>query len=219
MVSFGEAIKLGFNGYVKFSGRSTRAEYWWWFLFYNLVGMGASTLDRAVFPVFSLIIGLAFFLPNLAVSVRRLHDINRTGWWLFFWFLIMLVPTIIIIVGFFTAFESIWEGNWDETGSWMMLILGVVLIVIISLLIFIWWIIWFVKQGDFGPNKYGLDPRGESVASVPYNSGASSLGETIVEKAADDSTSGEIYCPICNLGNRSGSKFCKQCGASLDNVT
>ena len=148
MVSFGEAIKLGFNGYVKFSGRSTRAEYWWWFLFYNLVGMGASTLDRAVFPVFSLIIGLAFFLPNLAVSVRRLHDINMTGWWLFFWFLIMLGPTIIIIAGFFTAFESIWEGNWDETGSWVMLILGVALIAITSLLIFIWWIL-MAKQVSF----------------------------------------------------------------------
>ena len=219
MVSFGEAIKLGFNGYVKFSGRSTRAEYWWWFLFYTLVGMGASTLDNAVVPVFSLIIGLTFFLPNLAVSVRRLHDINRTGWWLFCWFLIMLVPTIIMIVGIFTAFESIWEGNWNDRGSWGILIIGLALTLIASFVTFIWCIIWFVKQGDLGPNKYGPDPRGESVASVPYNSEASALDETVVGKPADDSTSDEIHCPICNAGNRSGSKFCKQCGASLDNAT
>ena len=218
MVSFGEAIKLGFHGYVKFSGRSTRAEYWWWFLFYTLVGTGASTLDRAVFPVFSIMIGLAFLLPNLAVSVRRLHDINRTGLWLLWWGLMIIVPYIIMIVGIFTAFEGIWEGKWDDTGSWGVLILGVALTLIASLLIFIWWIIWFVKQGDLGHNKFGPDPRGNSVASVSYSSNASSLDEIVVGKS-DDSTSGEIHCSICNVGNQPGSKFCKQCGASLGNAT
>ena len=218
MVSFGEAIKLGFYGYVKFSGRSTRAEYWWWCLFYTLVSTGASTLDRDVVPVFSTMIGLAFLLPNLAVSVRRLHDINKSGLWLLWWFLMLIVPYIIMTIGLFLAFAGVMDGNWDDTGSWGVLILGVALTLIASLVIFIWWIIWFVKQGDLGPNKYGPDPREDSVVSVPYNSEASSLDETVVEKSAG-STSDEIYCPICNVGNQPNSKFCKQCGASLGNAT
>jgi len=91
-MSFPEAVKSGFSRYVDFSGRSSRSEYWWWTLFVIILNIVFSVLDSAIgtASVLSLVFGLAVFLPDLAVSVRRLHDIDRSGWWL----LLVLIPII-----------------------------------------------------------------------------------------------------------------------------
>jgi uncharacterized membrane protein YhaH (DUF805 family) len=95
-MSFTEAIKDGFDHYVKFDGRASRPAYWWWFLFAVLVAIAANLIDIAVFdgPVLRSLTGLALFLPGLSVSIRRLHDTNRSGWWV----LIGLIPIIGWIV-------------------------------------------------------------------------------------------------------------------------
>lgn len=94
-MTFGEAISDGFSKYATFSGRSSRSAYWWWILFYVLVIIGASILDAAANTVvLAGLVWLAFFLPNLAVLVRRLHDTDRSGWWV----LIGLIPFIGAIV-------------------------------------------------------------------------------------------------------------------------
>jgi uncharacterized membrane protein YhaH (DUF805 family) len=94
-MTFGEAISDGFSKYATFSGRSSRSAYWWWFLFYLLVVIGASILDAAIgIPVLAALVWLVFFIPNLAVLVRRLHDTDRTGWWV----LIGLIPLLGVIV-------------------------------------------------------------------------------------------------------------------------
>lgn len=81
-MSFGEAIRDGFSKYATFSGRSSRSAYWWWILFYVLVIIAASILDSAANTVvLGVLVWLGFFLPNLAVLVRRLHDTDRSGWW------------------------------------------------------------------------------------------------------------------------------------------
>ena len=99
-MNFGQAIKSGFSNYVTFSGRAARSEFWYWTLFVVLVTMAAGILDRGLFDfdestttgVFGPLVSLIFFLPGLAVSVRRLHDLDRTGWWL------LLVLTIIGVI-------------------------------------------------------------------------------------------------------------------------
>jgi uncharacterized membrane protein YhaH (DUF805 family) len=95
-MSFTEAIKSGFDNYVNFDGRSARPAYWWWFLFALLAGIGANILDRAILDTtaISALVGLALFLPGLAVAVRRLHDTDHSGWWV----LIGLIPLIGFIV-------------------------------------------------------------------------------------------------------------------------
>ena len=94
-MSFSEAISDGFSKYATFSGRSSRSAYWWWTLFNVLIIIGASILDGAIkTPVISTIISLAFFIPNLAILVRRLHDTDHSGWWA----LIGLVPLVGFIV-------------------------------------------------------------------------------------------------------------------------
>ena len=85
-MNFQEAIKSGFRNYVTFSGRAPRSEFWFWVLFEVLVSIVANILDVAIFPFsdvspLNAIVSVALFLPSLAVSVRRLHDIDRTGWW------------------------------------------------------------------------------------------------------------------------------------------
>jgi len=85
-MNFGEAIVAGFRNYVNFSDRASRSEYWYWVLFTLLVGIVSGILDKAMFPgsdvqPIDVIAGLILLLPSLAVGVRRLHDIDRTGWW------------------------------------------------------------------------------------------------------------------------------------------
>lgn len=85
-MGFGQAIVSCFSNYVGFSGRAPRSEYWYFVLFNILVSIATGIIDLAVFggggfaPITNLF-SLAVFLPSLAVSFRRLHDIDRTAWW------------------------------------------------------------------------------------------------------------------------------------------
>ena len=99
-MGFGEAVSTCFSKYATFTGRARRPEYWYWVLFGVGVGIVATILDAIVFDttssVFSILSSLGLLLPNLAVTVRRLHDIDRSGWWMF----ILLLPLIGAIVMF-----------------------------------------------------------------------------------------------------------------------
>ncbi|ART47274.1 DUF805 domain-containing protein [Acidovorax carolinensis] len=76
-MNFVQAIKSCLGQYATFSGRASRSEYWWFFLFQVLVMLVASMFGDVVYGLAS----LALLLPALAVGTRRLHDIGRTGWW------------------------------------------------------------------------------------------------------------------------------------------
>ena len=82
-MTFGQAISSGFSNYVNFSDRACRSEFWFWRLFYFLAAMGLIIIERVVrihAPV-GLLLELGMFLPSLAMSIRRLHDLDRSGWW------------------------------------------------------------------------------------------------------------------------------------------
>jgi uncharacterized membrane protein YhaH (DUF805 family) len=99
-MGFGEAISSGFSNYVNFSARAARSEFWYWTLFVILVAIVANVVDAVVvgigsgFAPVSTIVSLGLILPNIAMQVRRLHDTDRTGWWI----LIALVPLVGIIL-------------------------------------------------------------------------------------------------------------------------
>lgn len=98
-MSFTQAIKTCFSKYVDFTGRAPRSELWWFVLFTFLVSIALSMVDAALLgsggmPMFSSLWSLAVLLPSLAVGARRLHDTDRSGWWL----LIGLIPLIGFIV-------------------------------------------------------------------------------------------------------------------------
>jgi len=100
-VSFGQAIGLYFSRYVTFRGRAGRAEYWWAMLFIALANIALSLVDYGALGaspeepgVLATLFAFGTILPTLAISVRRLHDIGRSGWWL----LIVLIPLVGVIV-------------------------------------------------------------------------------------------------------------------------
>ena len=81
-MNFVQAIQSGFANYVNFSGRAARSEFWYWVLFSVLANLVATFIDAAIgLGVLGLIVSLALLLPGIAVGIRRLHDLDRTGWW------------------------------------------------------------------------------------------------------------------------------------------
>lgn len=92
-ISFAEAVKSCFNKYADFNGRSPRAEYWYFELFNVAVVMVLAVLGAIIGKLFMYVYYayvLAILVPSIAVSIRRMHDIGRSGWWV----LISLVPFI-----------------------------------------------------------------------------------------------------------------------------
>jgi uncharacterized membrane protein YhaH (DUF805 family) len=101
-MNFGQAISTCFSKYATFSGRASRPEFWWFFLFQILVSLAASMFGDLI----NGLVGLALLLPALAVGARRLHDIGKSGWWQ----LIMLT-----VIGFLVLiYWWVQPGNNDE---------------------------------------------------------------------------------------------------------
>lgn len=101
-MDFSQSISTCLSKYATFSGRAQRSEYWWFALFTVLVSLGTQFLDLFLgFPLLNMLASLALLLPSLAVGARRLHDTDRSGWWL----LIILVPVIgwIVLLVFFCS--------------------------------------------------------------------------------------------------------------------
>jgi uncharacterized membrane protein YhaH (DUF805 family) len=101
-MNFAQAIKSGFSHYVTFSGRAFRSEYWFWALFVAIGMAVTAVLDSEIFgyhpgpsPIKTLF-EVVTLLPSLAVAARRLHDTDRTAWWLLL--LLTLIGVIALIV-------------------------------------------------------------------------------------------------------------------------
>jgi uncharacterized membrane protein YhaH (DUF805 family) len=95
-----QAIRSAFAGWSTFSGRAGRTEYWWFVLFGTIMFGLAMLLDHAAFGRDALfaVCTLVFVMPYVAVAVRRLHDTNRSGWWM----LLHFVPlgNIVLLIWF-----------------------------------------------------------------------------------------------------------------------
>lgn len=95
-MGFMEAVKSFFSRYVDFQGRSSRSEYWWPLLFMIIVYVVGVLLAAAVpiLGILVLIFYLAIIIPSIAVSIRRLHDLDKSGWWI----LLSLVPIVSLLL-------------------------------------------------------------------------------------------------------------------------
>jgi uncharacterized membrane protein YhaH (DUF805 family) len=91
-MNFSQAIVSGFSNCFDFGGRASRPEFWFWVLFAVIGAIVTNALDAAFFvyhpgisplnsPLSNIFTILAL-LPSLAVATRRLHDVDRTGWWM-----------------------------------------------------------------------------------------------------------------------------------------
>lgn len=122
-MTFGNAIKHAFIKCFDFKSRSSRSEFWYFYLFTTILGFIGLQIDRLLNleilglqlaqeviilgPIYIFLYFL-FFIPSLSLYIRRLHDINRSGWWL----LIALIPFIgIITLIFFWCLKGTQEKN------------------------------------------------------------------------------------------------------------
>jgi uncharacterized membrane protein YhaH (DUF805 family) len=133
-MNFEAAIRSCLNQYLGFTGRAARSEFWYFVLFNILMSIASSIVDWVLsailgFGFVGFLVSLALLLPGIAVSIRRLHDIGKPGWWL-----LAMVPGLMLI---FLA---------PVLGG--LMVLGGA-----GLLLF-----FYVKPGTAGPNAYGPDP-------------------------------------------------------------
>ena len=99
-VDFVKAIKLFCLYALNFKGRSSRSEYWWGYLFNTLL-----SLVLPVIPMIGGVLSLVMLVPGIAISVRRMHDIGKSGWYLLMG-LIPLAGPIILLVYACTASQT-----------------------------------------------------------------------------------------------------------------
>ena len=144
----------GLKKYAEFEGRARRKEYWMFILFYFIFTIAAVVLDEILGsePVIYTVYVLVLILPYLAVTVRRLHDTNRSGWWI-------LLPCISLIIAIFTTILfSFLLLTFDFQGLFIAPILGYIILIIgwAVLLVFT------LQDSDVGNNWYGKNPKKET---------------------------------------------------------
>jgi uncharacterized membrane protein YhaH (DUF805 family) len=148
-MDFQTAVKTCFTKYAVFKGRASRSEFWWFVLFATILGILIHALSIGLW----LLSCIVLLLPNLSVSVRRLHDRGITGWWLLLQYAIFCVPWILLFFNFVLKGTdgSIHYGD-DPLLSPLLLTSGVGALGGIPILII------FTLKGTDGPNRYGDDP-------------------------------------------------------------
>ena len=170
-----EYMFLPLKRYADFSGRSRRMEYWMWVLFQIILYIlflglsiafvgsvasaapddamatgGAAMILMAVYGV----VWLALLVPSLAVSVRRLHDTGRSGWWVLAFFLSYFLVFFAMGAGMASPDNMAAAGGLSLIAGLLVFVLGIVLLVFMLL------------DGTPGPNKYGPDPKGRGEGAV-----------------------------------------------------
>jgi len=171
-----EWMILPLKRYADFSGRSRRKEYWMYTLFVVLAGIVLSIVDSilglggraavtadtsssgAIYGAFASrgllanLFSLATLIPSLAVGVRRLHDTNRSGWWLLAAVLPYIFGAILFAVGAASA------------NSILMIVGGISFFA--GAIVAIVLLVWYCTAGTPGPNDYGDDPMSDSVEDL-----------------------------------------------------
>jgi len=171
-----EWMFLPLKRYAQFSGRSRRREYWMWVLFIVIATIVLSLLDSALGlggrttaestsgpgsfsynagirgGVLTGIFLLATFIPSLAVQVRRLHDRDRSGWWI----LLPLLPLFVAGTIMVTALVSLNLAL--MLVAWAVSLLGFACGILL--------LVWYCLPGTSGPNRYGDDPLGNTAEDL-----------------------------------------------------
>lgn len=133
------AVQTCFEKYADFEGRARRSEYWWFWLFIFVSSILAGFVDDFFgTPIAGGLFALGTLAPTLAAGARRLHDTDRTGWWL----ALPLAPLLLSFAGFFLGSNTI------------VLIGEVITLGVLALQIF-----WLASDSTSGPNRFGPSPK------------------------------------------------------------
>lgn len=152
--------KVVFENYANFNGRARRSEYWYFTLFNLIFSIITMAIDKAMNLEigFNTVYGLAVFIPGLAVSFRRLHDIGKSGWLLVIIYLAMIIAAFVMVGASLTALSG---GASPESFG-----VGMIATLVVVLGLAIWLLVLFCTNGDVGENKYGPDPKADGSESI-----------------------------------------------------
>lgn len=132
--------------YVDFQGRCARRDFWYYVLAYFVIWIGLAVIQAVIGTrILTGLFGLAMLLPGLGIAVRRLHDVDRSGWWI----LIGLVPLLLMALLGAMALAG---------GSAGPVFLSAVLLPILTLAAAALLIYWYAQPGTSGDNSYGPAP-------------------------------------------------------------
>jgi len=137
-----------------FKGRINRGKYWLAILIFVIISLVMGTIgyiaDQAMaFQLLNLIVSIGLFIAGLAVGIKRLHDRDKSGWWLLLFY---IVPSLLFITGAVIFFYGLGA---EEAGS---VIAGTV-VYLIGAAVLIWAIVELgCLRGTEGPNRFGPDP-------------------------------------------------------------
>lgn len=150
--SFVEAIKVCFRKYATFKGRASRSEYWWFALFVMLASIIGAMAEGSMGEdgtAISAVISIATFLPSISAQVRRLHDTDRSGWWVGGYLLASVFGGIVI------GLTVMSYGVQDPAA---MAGMSAALLAIWGIVMLVWGIalfVFMVQRGTRGPNRFG----------------------------------------------------------------
>ncbi|KJV10960.1 hypothetical protein VZ95_01560 [Elstera litoralis] len=97
-MNFQESVQTCLRKFFDFQGRASRSEYWYFTLFSIVASVAASLFEpESMSGVFSGLVSLGLFFPSFAVFFRRMHDIDKSGWWWLLW-LVPIIGWIVLIV-------------------------------------------------------------------------------------------------------------------------
>lgn len=143
--------------YAVFRGRASRSEYWWFYLFTIVLSVVTSVMDVVVamalniedFSPISTLTSLALAVPSVAVTARRLHDTDRSAWWLF------IITISVVIFAAAIIYEAVGANSSADTIP-PTAVVGIVGVAIAAIIL----MVFLVLPGTRGPNRYGPDPYG-----------------------------------------------------------
>lgn len=136
--------------YFDFDGRTRRQEFWFYVLAYVCIYIVLAVVQSILHTrLLTSLLSLGLLLPSLGIAVRRLHDIDRSGWWI----LLGVVPGFI--AGALSAFALMTVG----VGGGMLLLPIMSVFSIAALAAAVLLIYWYAQPGSVGPNRFGADPN------------------------------------------------------------
>ena len=141
--------------------RASRSEFWWFYLFTILLNIPLSILTylSTIGEILNLIASIAISWLIWMVTIRRLHDTNKSGWYSVIPFATLLAMVLLALI-FSDAFE-------DEAAA-----VGLVAVLIVGwIAVLIYMIVLLVQPGTVGPNRFGPDPLMENYQGYNYNNG------------------------------------------------
>jgi uncharacterized membrane protein YhaH (DUF805 family) len=156
--------------YADFSGRAPRSELWWYFLGLLIVVIVARIIDSilgldhmiiSAYGPLSVLVWLATLVPSLAVGVRRLHDTNRSGWWI-------LLPMVPFCIGLVVGGSALLGAATAGSAAGMMAGAGIAIVFMaVGDIAAIVLLVFYVLPSTPGENRYGANPFGEQAGTIP----------------------------------------------------